>query len=96
VLLFGCRTSADGSKQTTFAREFRRRNASIVVGTTSTVLGRQAGPVAADLLAAVKAAEGREPLGEMLRQARAFGLAKGSVMAMALNAFGDADYRLTV
>jgi hypothetical protein len=32
----------------------------------------------------------------MLRQARAFGLAKGSVMAMALNAFGDADYRLTV
>jgi hypothetical protein len=96
VLLFGCRTSAEGSKQTTFAREFRERNASVVIGTTSTVLGRQAGPVAADLITAVKAAEGCKPLGEMLRQARASGLAKGSVMAMALNAFGDADYRLTV
>jgi hypothetical protein len=96
VLLFGCRTSSEGSKQTTFAREFRQCNASVVIGTTSTVLGRQAGPVAADLIAAVKAAEGREPVGEMLRQARAFGLANGSVMAMALNAFGDADHRLTV
>jgi hypothetical protein len=95
VFLFGCRTSSEGSKQTTFAREFRHRNASVVIGTTSTVLGRQAGPVAAELIAAIKATEGREPIGEMLRQARAFGLAEGSLMAMALNAFGDADHRLT-
>ncbi|AGB26722.1 hypothetical protein Mycsm_06586 (plasmid) [Mycobacterium sp. JS623] len=95
VFLFGCLTASEGAEQATFAREFRQRNASVVIGTTSTVLGRQAGPVTADLIAAVAAAAGRLPLGEMLRQARASGLAKGSVMAMALNAFGDADYRLT-
>jgi hypothetical protein len=96
VFLFGCLTASHGAEQATFAREFQQRNASVVVGTTSTVLGRQAGPVTADLIAAVKAAAGRTSLGEMLRQARATGLAKGSVMAMALNAFGDADCRFSV
>ena len=96
AFLFGCVTSSEGLEQATFAREFRQQNASVVVGTTSTVLGRQAGPVTAGLVAAVKEAAGGRPLGELLRQARAAGLAQGSVMAMALNAFGDADYRLTI
>lgn len=96
VFLFGCLTATQGSEQATFAREFRQRNASVVIGTTSTVLGRQAGPVAAGLVAAIKAAGATRPLGELLRRARGTGLAEGSVMAMALNAFGDADYRLTV
>ncbi|BBX66543.1 hypothetical protein [Mycolicibacterium psychrotolerans] len=96
VFLFGCLTASEGAEQATFARMFREHRASVVVGTTSTVLGRQAGPVAAQLVAAVKSAAGLQPLGELLRRARASGLAEGSLMAMALNAFGDADYRLTV
>lgn len=96
VFLFGCLTASEGAEQATFARMFREHRASVVVGTTSTVLGRQAGPVAAQLVAAVKTTAGLQPLGELLRRSRATGLAEGSLMAMALNAFGDADYRLTV
>jgi hypothetical protein len=96
VLLFGCLTAPVSWSQATFAGKFIQRNASVVIGTTSTVLGRQSGPVAADLIASIKAAGGDVGLGEMLRQARIEGLKRSSVMAMALNAFGDADHRLAI
>ena len=95
VLLFGCLTATEGSEQVPFTRKFRQHNASVVIGTTSTVLGRQSGPVAAGLITAIKANGQQQVIGEMLRQTRANGLAAGSVMAMTLNAFGDADYRVT-
>jgi hypothetical protein len=96
VLLFGCLTATVGGEQATFADKFRDCNASVVIGTTSAVLARQSGPVAADLVANIKAAGGQVGIGEMLRQARIEGLKNGSVMAMALNAFGDADHLLSM
>jgi hypothetical protein len=103
VLLFGCVTASEGAEQASFAQKFRLRHASVVIGTTSAVLGRQAGPVAAELIAKIKQSEGKVRLGELLRQIRIEGLVgtgKGqtgrSVMAMALSAFGDADYELVM
>lgn len=96
VFLFGCLTAQSGSGQAPFASKFQENNAAIVAGTTSTVLGRQAGPVTADLIAAIKAGAGTVSLGELLRRARANGLASGSLMAMTITAYGDADYRISM
>ncbi len=96
AFLFGCVTSSEGLEQATFAREFRQQNASVVVGTTSTVLGRQAGPVTAGLSPRSRRPQEAGRSASCCARPWAAGLAQGSVMAMALNAFGDADYRLTI
>jgi hypothetical protein len=96
VLLLGCLTAPVNWEQATFASKFLENNASVVIGTTSAVLGRQSGSVAADLVASIKKSGGEVQLGEMLRQARIQGLKANSLMAMALNAFGDADHRVSI
>lgn len=98
VILLGCSTALPTMPFQSFVVKFRANGASVVIGTIATILGRHAAPAAEALIGAISDAAGSSTggsmLGEIVRDARRAMLSKGVVLALALTAYGDADWRL--
>ena len=65
-----------------------------MLATVAAILGRQAGPMTREFLVQLKKASRRPgaKFGDVLLRVRRRVLAKGRPLALALAAFGDADY----
>jgi hypothetical protein len=95
ILLLGCDTTAPKIGFHDFVSGFRNLHASVVVGTVATVLGRQAAPVARELVSALVANDGNsETVGEAMRAVKSRLVAADNPMALTLTAYGDADWKL--
>jgi hypothetical protein len=96
VLLLGCSTAVADASWQSAAAAFRRRGASLVVGTLVEALGRQTAPLArhlADLLWGPRLGTG-DTIGEMLTEVRRASVASGATLGMSLVAFGQAGWRV--
>ncbi|MGH8235820.1 MAG: hypothetical protein ACREXP_02215, partial [Steroidobacteraceae bacterium] len=94
VLLIGCETGKAGISYENFALRFQWRGAALVVSTIAEVLGRQAAPVAADILEVIHGIAAPTSFAEVMRSLRCRLLAKGTPMVLALVAQGDADWEV--
>lgn len=96
VFLLGCRTAeSELLPYQNFARSFQLNNASIVVATLATVFGEHAAPVANEFIARLlDASNAGKAFGEVLRDVRLAMFSHGYLMALALVAFGNADWIL--
>jgi hypothetical protein len=96
VLLLGCETAVTEELQSFVAR-FQDLGAALVVGTTGSVLGQRAAPVAravADELATASKRRKPTAAGELMTSLRRKLLAKGELTALCLTAYGDAGWHL--
>ena len=97
VLLLGCETGrriAD-TGYGGLAGQFKDFHASLVLGTMAKILGRHAAPLAAELVAELSSIDTPDAdFGTLLRRIRRRLLAHGILMAFALVAIGDAEWRL--
>jgi hypothetical protein len=96
VLLLGCETAVTDELQS-FVSRFQDLGAALVVGTTASVLGQRAAPVAQAVASEIAAAAKRKkPIaaGELITSLRRKLLAKGELTALCLTAFGDAGWQL--
>lgn len=99
VLLLGCETSRQVAETGYggLAAQFKDFHASLVLGTMAKILGRHAAPLAAELVAALASVDMPDAdFGTILRRIRRRLLAHGVLMAFALVAIGDAEWRLAV
>lgn len=99
VLLLGCETSREVAETGygSLATQFKDFHASLVLGTMAKILGRHAAPLAAELVTALATVDGPDAdFGTLLRRIRRRLLAHGVLMAFALVAIGDAEWRLAV
>jgi hypothetical protein len=96
VFLLGCETANAQVANESFVSVFRDFDAAIVISTISTVLGRDAAPVAAALAQAIveQHRQGGGFLGDALVKMRRKMLLDGKAMVLALTAYGDADWML--
>jgi hypothetical protein len=95
AVLLGCETLAPEVPFQSFAAQFRRKGAAIVLATLTPVLGRHVGPVAQRLLQDLaRAAQSGDTFGDALLSLRRRELAAGMAMVLCLVAYGDADWRL--
>ena len=96
VLLLGCETAVTDELQS-FVSRFQDLGAALVVGTTASVLGQRAAPVARAVASEIAAAAKRkQPIaaGDLITSLRRKLLAKGELTAICLTAFGDAGWQL--
>jgi hypothetical protein len=96
VLLLGCETAVTDELQS-FVSRFQDLGAALVVGTTASVLGERAAPVAQAVATEIAAAAKRKkPIaaGDLITSLRRKLLAKGELTALCLTAFGDAGWQL--
>ena len=96
VLLLGCETALTDELQSFVAR-FQDLGAALVVGTTASVLGERAAPVARAVATEIAAAAKRKkPIaaGDLITSLRRKLLAKGELTALCLTAYGDAGWQL--
>jgi hypothetical protein len=96
VMLLGCDTARDDVPWQRAVAAFRRRGATVVVGTLVQTLGRQTAPMA-ELVA--DAIWGPQPvaeatIGEVIRAVRRRLIARGWTLGMSLVVYGDADWRV--
>jgi len=95
VLLLGCGTAAPEIPFQSFVSAFRLRRAAVVVATIASVLGRHAAPVAEAFVQELRSPRPAAlTFGELMPLIRRRLLADGLVMALALVAYGDTDWRL--
>ena len=96
LVLLGCNTGQDDTPIDTFAGEFRRRGASIVVSTLGEVIPEEASDAAQALLTELAAAvrSGNSTLGDALLRVRRALLARNSVLGLLVVGHGDADWLL--
>ncbi|MFO0618004.1 MAG: hypothetical protein U0414_35765 [Polyangiaceae bacterium] len=97
VLLFGCRTAGVSMPLSSFVSDFRRANASVVVGTMGTVLGRHMAPAArvtVELLVDRTRAPKSTSVGELMVELRRRLLARDMPVGMTFVAYGDVDWQL--
>lgn len=97
VLLLGCETSRQVAETGYggLAAQFKDFHASLVLGTMAKILGRHAAPLAAALVTELAAVDTPDAdFGTLLRRIRRRLLAHGVLMAFALVAIGDAEWRL--
>lgn len=95
VLLFGCGTGVADIPWQSAAAAFRRAGASVVIGCTVPVLGRQVSRLSQLLVAELeRTGDQGATLGETMLGVRRRLLLEGHSVALALVAFGDADWRL--
>lgn len=97
VFLLGCSTADAKIPYLGLPGRFKMAGAAIVVATLTRVLGRHAAPAAARLieLMAERAAERDSSFGETLTLMRRELMRTGTPLAMAIVAYGDADWALT-
>jgi hypothetical protein len=94
MLLLGCNTANPAIGYQDFVNEMRSNGAALVIGTLTYVLGPQAARVARELVRQIGSAGNNGlTIGEIMRQVRARMLAEDNIMALAITAFGDADWR---
>jgi len=93
VLLLGCNTANAAVEYQDFINEIRCAGAALVIGTLTYVLGQQAARVAREFVAQIWSARVSATVGEIMRQVRGQMLAEDNLMALAITAFGDADWR---
>jgi hypothetical protein len=96
VLLLGCETAVTDELQS-FVSRFQDLGAALVVGTTASVLGQRAAPVAQAVATEIAAAAKRKQpiaVGDLITSLRRKLLAKGELTALCLTAFGDAGWQL--
>ena len=97
VLLLGCETEKKVAETGygSLAAQFKDFHASLVLGTLAKILGRHAAVLAAELVAELATVDTPDAdFGTVLRRIRRRLLAHGVLMAFALVAIGDADWRL--
>jgi hypothetical protein len=95
VLLLGCETQLARISFESFTSVFQDRGAAIVVATIATVLGRDAVPVAKELIQELtKRRLDEHSFGEVLLRAKRKLLRAGRVAALSLATYGDADWVL--
>ena len=96
ILLLGCNTAAAEVDYEDFVAGLRSAGAAVVVGTTTYVLGMQAAPVAREFVRRFWSRTGSEvqPMGEVLRSVRTRMVRDGNPLALAVAAYGGADWRL--
>lgn len=95
VLLLGCGTGVADIPWQSAAAAFRRAGASVVIGCTVPVLGRQVSRLSQLLVEELeRTGEERQTLGTTMLGVRRRLLLEGHSVALALVAFGDADWRL--
>jgi hypothetical protein len=96
VFLLGCETSAAKVPNESFVTIFRDREAAVVISTISTILGRDAAPVAAALAKAIvdQHRNGGGFAGEAMTKIRRQMLLEGKAMVLAVTMYGDADWVL--
>jgi hypothetical protein len=92
VLLMGCETGKAVNSYENFSTRFQVSGAAIVVSTVATVVGRQAAPMTADILEAIKRVKDPVSFAVVMRDLRRSLLAKGTPMVLGLIADGDADW----
>jgi hypothetical protein len=97
VFLLGCSTALPKMPFQSVVIKLRALGASVVIGTVATILGRHAVPVAEAFVEELQTVAARETpmtFGEMIRETRRTLLGRGLVTALALTAYGDADWRI--
>jgi len=96
ILLLGCNTAAAEVQYEDFVAGLRSAGAAVVVGTITFVLGMQAAPLAREFVRQLwsQTAEESRPIGEVLRSVRTSMVRDGNPLALAVAAFGGADWRL--
>ena len=92
VLLIGCETGKANITYENFALRFQWRGAALVVSTIAEVVGRQAAPMAADILEAIQRVNKPTSFAVVMRDVRRNLLAAGTPMVLGLVADGDADW----
>lgn len=93
VLLLGCGTRLADVPSHSLAAQFRRSGAAIVVSTLADLLNSHAPRLAQAILAEVaKPSNGQRSFGEVLLAVKRQGLLNGLPIALALLAYGDADW----
>jgi len=96
VLLLGCNTANTQVKFHDFVNQFRCDGASLVIATLTYVLGPQAAHIAREFVTQIWATTESATIGEIMRQVRGRMLVRDNPMALAITAFGDADWRFRV
>jgi hypothetical protein len=96
ILLLGCNTAAAVVEYEDFIAGLRGAGAAVVVGTITYVLGMQAAPLAREFVRQFWSlgADQAVPLGEVVRAVRTRMVRDGNPLALAMTAFGGADWRL--
>jgi hypothetical protein len=97
VLLLGCETGVPDRQFSNFVSRLRDKKAAIVVATGSKIHSIHAIPVAKSFVSHIREIAAKKDgatFGEIMLAVRREMLADGIPMVLALNAFGDADWRL--
>lgn len=97
AMLLGCETAVAGDVgYEAFPGAFRRAGVEVVIGTLTEILGRHAAPLATSLAEQIFDAWRTEPtpFGESMVGVRRKALSDGLIAALAVVAFGDADWLL--
>jgi hypothetical protein len=97
VLLLGCQTAEDASAgYAPLARRVYEQRAAIVLGTLADVLGRDAAPLARELVRELASVDdAAADFGTIMRRVRRRLLARGNLVALCLVALGDGEWRLS-
>jgi hypothetical protein len=95
VALLGCDTTGTALDYGEAVSWFRWQGAALVISTIAKVFGGHAAAVAGQLINGLKRDTGQqERVGEIIRAIKQQALVDGSLMALCIVAFGDADWKL--
>lgn len=96
ILLLGCNTAAAAVEYEDFIAGLRGAGAAVVVGTITYVLGMQAAPLAREFVRQFwsQPADQAVSMGEVVRAVRTRMVRAGNPLALAITAFGCADWLL--
>lgn len=93
VILMGCETAAPDIAYENLIAAFRSKGAALVVGTGSTILGRQAALVVSEMIKELAEIEtGDTAFGDVMLRVRRKMMAQGLLMVMCLTSYGDTDW----
>ncbi len=95
VVLFGCETAGTGKDPAGFAMRFMTKGAAVVFTSLTKLLGSHAAELAERLgVLLLDDTRAKMPLAELLTRFRQEAVRSGLVAALAVGAYGDADWRV--
>lgn len=95
VVLFGCDTDGSRDDPAGFATWFMKKGAAVVFSTLTMLLARHAAAMSQQLASALRAPDRAEqPLGELVAAYRREAVRGGLISALAVTAYGDADWKV--
>ncbi len=94
VLLIGCEVAVAEISYESLTALFQKQGASLVVGSLARILGREAGPLMAELVESFANITEPTSLGAVLRDLRRKLLREGNPTVLALVGIGDADWKI--